>query len=147
MPASSPRDSSGLRDIYAAKIQRAQIATWRRLHAEDDGMMYALPADDRTLWSQLSRCNAHLAFDGVDCLVGGFTLTLLAPGLASVGIMVERSLRRSGYGAKLMGLVEETARALGVRTLRADVYAENAAAIALLQGQGFREFVWLEKNL
>lgn len=148
MPASNrARDKYGLRPTRAVRATRADVRLWRSLHADDNNMMYPLPTRDGALWKQLTETNAHIVVDGVGCVIGAFTLRIIAPGIASFGVVVSKELRGSGCGVRVMELCESVARNLGIRTLRADVYTDNAPAQGLLKSQGFREFLWLEKNL
>jgi len=43
--------------------------------------------------------------------------------------------------------MKEEAKKMGVLTLRADVYSDNAPCIHLLGKAGFRRFVWFETNI
>lgn len=79
--------------------------------------------------------------------VGGFLLSAVTKCIGTFSVVIHPRFRRLGYGHKVMSLVFQAAKAEGFRTLRADVYADNDASLALLRKSGFRDFVWLEKNL
>jgi len=143
----SAMGNTGLRPLEAHRVRRDEIGVWRMLHAQDGGMMYALPARDTTLWEVLKASNAHLVHDGVGSLVGGFTVTPLERSLGTFGVIVIRQFRGAGYGKRMVELVAGAALAMNLKTLRVDVYADNASARALFATAGYRDFVWMEKNL
>jgi len=96
----------------------------------------------------LERNNAHLVYDGVENLVGGLTLAPVQPGIASIGIIVRDRFRNMGVGTAILHLAEtKLGPTLGIRVLRADVYADNEPMLQLLAATGFREYRNFEKNL
>lgn len=53
------------------------------------------------------------------------------------GLVVERAFRRQGIGSALIAACMEWARSQGATTIRLEVRASNAAALALYRRQGF----------
>lgn len=87
--------------------------------------------------------------DVTDCQkqVGGFILrpggSDAGPGVAYIeAVIVAPELRKTGIGAKMVGLVKETARGLGYSGLCASVFVDNPAAIRWLELAGLREGRW-----
>jgi ribosomal-protein-alanine N-acetyltransferase len=54
-------------------------------------------------------------------------------------LAVPEALRRRGIGSALLGWLEETARAAGIETVRAEVRLANPAARAFYRGNGYEE--------
>jgi RimJ/RimL family protein N-acetyltransferase len=67
--------------------------------------------------------------------------------IACVGISLHPSFRGQRLAHHLLDEAEKEARLRGVMVIRADVYIDNISSIKTLKAQGFREFIWLEKNL
>jgi len=75
--------------------------------------------------------------------LAGYALVVLRKGSQTArlySIAVDRKLARRGVGRALMAASERYARARGRDRLSLEVRADNAAAIALYRGLGFREF-------
>lgn len=78
-----------------------------------------------------------------DRALAGYALVALRRGSRAArlySIAVDRKLARRGVGRALMAASERYARARGRDRLSLEVRADNAAAIALYRGLGFREF-------
>jgi hypothetical protein len=88
VPSSSPRIEGGLRPITLEVLRHRQIAEWRSLHDEDDGMMYALAPDDKDLWRELRSKHAYLISDGVETVIAALSLTRPVYGIASFGLVL-----------------------------------------------------------
>jgi len=110
-------------------------------------MIYALPPDNKTLWLALRGAHPHLVFDGVGCLIGGFTISRSHVHIGSVGIIVDTQFRGLGFGKVIMRHAEAYARTLGITVLRMDIYCDNDAMMSLANQAGYREFRWFERNL
>lgn len=136
-----------MRTLYAVPLRRNELKIFRDLHATAGDMMYALPADDRALLKALRGANPHLVYDSMTMLMGYFTISRIGPFTGTFGLLIKPGSRRCGFGKKLLALVESSAADMGIPTLRADIYSSNAAALALVRSSGYREFVWLEKNI
>jgi ribosomal protein S18 acetylase RimI-like enzyme len=54
-------------------------------------------------------------------------------------ILVDEPFRGRGYGRRLMELVEEEARDMGLQRIELNVFADNARARGLYESIGFRE--------
>ncbi len=58
---------------------------------------------------------------------------------AELGFGVAEKYQRQGVGYQLVGKVIDTARAIGLKRLEAECFADNMRAIALLRKAGFNE--------
>ena len=110
-------------------------------------MMYPLPEDDGVLWKRLGAANAHLVYDGCETLIGCFSVTVQADGIATGGTLVRKDMRRHGFASAILRLQEGLARRLGSHSLRCDVYDDNAGGVALMRKNDYRRFSWFEKPL
>ena len=72
-------------------------------------------------------------------IVGQITL-FPSDDVAEFGMVVEACERGLGLGRRLMDAGEGLAREKGFSVMELEVYAHNAAAIALYRGAGFEEF-------
>jgi ribosomal protein S18 acetylase RimI-like enzyme len=72
-------------------------------------------------------------------MVGELTLALGNPNPTQIGFGVHPSWRRRGVGRMLLGHAVAWADAKGIHKLTAEVFPENAAALALLAEHGFAE--------
>lgn len=135
-------------DLRAMPFTLQHVGAWSRMYADPEAsrQMYSPPADLADLAAYLQEHHATSVFL-TETLVGGFTLTREMQYRATFGILVAREYRGLGIGRQILSLLEQRARADGIRTLRADVYSDNEPCLHLLRKHGFREFVWLEKNL
>jgi len=136
--------------LSATLVKRKDLPFWMDMYkdAEMQHQLYAVPMDSaQALSDYLHREKKAFTVWHQDRRIGGFFLSAVAPFIATFGIAVHRDFRGRGYGRSLMALVESTALQEGFRTLRGDVYSDNAASIALLEKCGFRHFIWMEKNI
>lgn len=71
-------------------------------------------------------------------VVGAVRLKRIAePGVLETGMWLTRGARGRGAGRQALSAVLEQAAAWGAREVRAETRSENAAALAVLRGQGF----------
>ena len=109
--------------------------------------MYAAPTESpEILWTYISSRHAYTVWDKAQ-RIGVFSISKERDLLATFGIAIHPDFRGSGYGKDIIRLLTETALSLGIKTLRADVYEDNRACIKVLAADGFRKFIWMEKNL
>lgn len=118
------KDPEVLRQMYAAPLE-SDKALWRYLHCEQKAF---------TVWESQKR-------------IGGFLLSAIAPFIGTFSVVIHTTFRGRGYGGEVMRLIEQEATKESFKTLRADVYCDNKCSIALLENCGFRQFLWLEKNI
>jgi RimJ/RimL family protein N-acetyltransferase len=136
-------------DAECTPLTREDLPFWLEIYKDDEvrKQMYAAPTGSaEELWSYLSHRKVFTVWVEKKC-VGGFTITIEKDLLATFGIAIHPEFRGCGYGAKIMGLLESEARKLGLKTLRADVYEDNHPCIRMLNRDGFRRFIWMEKNI
>ena len=106
----------------------------------------------RTEWpfdedERLRRYSASLESGRARCIVAERAgrpigqMTLFEDGdVADLGMFVERESRGRGVGRALLGAAVELALQRGVQTLQLEVYAHNAAALALYRNAGFAPY-------
>lgn len=136
-------------DVECTRATRDDMLFWLEIYKDEEvrRQMYAAPtASTDALWDYLSHRHVFTAWAGKKRF-GGFTLTIEKGLLATFGIVIHPEFRDCGYGPTLLGMLESEARKLGIKTLRADVYDDNHACIRMLNGEGFRRFIWMEKNI
>src|SRR5262249_20516824 len=66
-------------------------------------------------------------------------------GVADVSIYIAADARRAGIGRALLQAMIDAAEALGLWTLQAGIFVENAASLALCESLGFRRVGVREK--
>jgi RimJ/RimL family protein N-acetyltransferase len=136
-------------DAECTPLTRDDLPFWLEIYTNDEvsRQMYAAPTGSaEELWNYLSHRKVFTVWVEKK-RVGGFTITIEKDLLATFGIAIHPGFRGCGYGRAIMGLLESEARKLGLRTLRADVYEDNDPCIRLLNRNGFRRFIWMEKNI
>jgi ribosomal-protein-alanine N-acetyltransferase len=102
---------------------------WTR--SDYEGILLAAPADP------LQRCGLVALSDGY---LSGFAVTSWLRHETSAeleGLFVDRAYRRQGIGTALVGACMAWAANAGATTVRLEVRASNAAALALYQRRGF----------
>ena len=122
---------------------------WLEIYRDDEvrKQMYAAPTESaEELWNYLSKRKFFTAWIGGK-RIGGFTLSIEKDLLATFGIVLHSSYRNRGLGPCLVALLQSEAKKLGIKTLRTDVYEDNQRCIKVLNRDGFRKFVWMEKNI
>jgi RimJ/RimL family protein N-acetyltransferase len=146
----SSGEASGKKILVAKLVERADMSFWMSLYGDPEvkQQMYAVPMESESaLWDCLAkRTKVYTVWDH-DQRVGGFSLGEVSPFIATFGIALHADWRGKGFGHPLVHLLEAEAIKSGYKTLRADVYADNLNSIRLLERDGFRKFIWLEKNL
>jgi ribosomal protein S18 acetylase RimI-like enzyme len=135
-------------ELSASPIVHDDIPFWMEIYADEvvKRQMYAPPLDSPVaLWAYLTARQTFTVWLEPE-RVGGFMIAQ-QDHIGTFGLAIHPNYRGRGYGFHLMRLIEQTARSLRIRTLRADVYEDNDACLKLLNQANFRTFVWLEKNI
>ena len=135
--------------ISKLDLQGEEMEFWRELYRDPDvaRQMYAVPIDDEEALRESFAEGAFVVWEG-NRRVGGFTITREKQHRGTFGIVIHKEYRGQGYGLRVIKeLVEPKAWEMGLMTLRADVYLDNIASRRLLDRAGYREFVWVEKNI
>jgi len=94
-------------------------------------------------WDAAHRADCRLvALDG-DLVVGWAALSPVSgraayAGVAEVSVYVGRAHQGRGVGHALLGALVAASEGVGIWTLQAVVFPQNAASLALHQGAGFR---------
>jgi ribosomal-protein-alanine N-acetyltransferase len=100
----------------------------------------------RQMRRHLSNPRARLRVAVRDAQVCGYALVFLRAGSATArlySIAVAASARGLGLGARLLADAERAARKAGKTALRLEVRDDNAVAVALYRGRGYRRVATL----
>lgn len=141
---------SGSKDeLVAIRLNRSHLPAWLEIYRDPEVMrqMYAAPTfSTSSLWNYLQKRKFYSVLqDGA--VVGGFNFYDIHDSRACFGVVTHPDFRGKGLGRKLVRLMKAEAKRLGYRTLRADIYLDNKACLALVKKTGFRQFVWVETNV
>ena len=139
-------------DLTSRPLAKHDLTFWHQMYSDPEvkRQMYARPIEtDEALFRYLCQEETAYAFTVVreSQLIGGFTIRKETDTRGTFGVLIHKDFRGRGLGVQVMKLLEQSARELGLLTLRADVYEDNLPSIRLLEKCGFRRFIWLEKNL
>lgn len=135
--------------LTAKPLTETDLPFWLELYTDPEvrHQMYAAPTGSMEEFKAfLRKRTLFTVFEGSD-RVGGFSITREGEFMGTFGFLVHRDFRGRGYGELLVTMLEEQAARMKLRTLRADVYDDNAASIKTLEKHDFRRFIWMEKNL
>lgn len=136
--------------LTAKAVKKSDLEFWMSMYrdAEVIPQMYAAPMESHeAFWKYLHREQKAFTVWKKGERIGGFFLSPVTQFIGTFSIVIHKDFRGSGYGYQVMRLIEKNAIQEGYRTLRADVYADNLKSIHLLEKCGFRQFIWLEKNI
>jgi RimJ/RimL family protein N-acetyltransferase len=141
-------------DFGCRRILKRDIKFWKEVYQDHDVMIHmnAMPMDDdKQFWEYLNHSDRYVVYS-MDVgqekePIGGFSLYEREDKVASFGIVIHPNFRGLGLGKVVLEFLNETAKDLGIKTLKADVYEENTPCISLLKSGGFKPIVFLEKNL
>lgn len=150
MKMSSDRKAVQSAALIAKATTKADLGFWQLLYGDPavSSQMYSAPASSLTaLWRYLRLGQFPYTVWKSQSRVGGFILAPATPHICTFSVAIEKKYRGSGLGVEVMGLLEKQALKKGFMTLRADVYSDNVKSLGLLKEIGFRDFVWLEKNI
>jgi RimJ/RimL family protein N-acetyltransferase len=119
---------------------RAMAEIFAAVAAERDGIATEPPVDIGERAAQFARSAAG----SVVAVAGGQLVGLLhvevSPyGFGELGMLVDRGWRGRGVGSALVAAAADWARGQGLHKLSLEVFAHNAAAIALYRKAGFTE--------
>jgi GNAT superfamily N-acetyltransferase len=148
-PPASPSSSKPSVNMSCSPASMEDMPFWLEIYGDGEvrKQMYSAPINSPgELWNYLLNRKVFTAWiDGLR--VGGFTISAEKDLLATFGLVLHPSHRERGYGSNLLELLESEAKKLGIKTLRADIYEDNYPCIKLLNRDGFRRFIWMEKNI
>lgn len=134
------------------------ILTYRKANIEDIDILYDWysddevkkqmysPPEDRTDFIKYILKDYRYIVTLNTTPVGTFTLDV-SKLTANVGMLIAKEYRGMGYGKSIGKLIDAECNAIGIRTVTADIYSNNEAAINCIKQYGLREFIWFEKNL
>lgn len=137
-------------DYGCRRTIKKDLPFWKEIYLDGDVKMHmnAAPIEtDRELWEHLNRSDRYVVYGDNDELIGGFSIYHRDNKTAEFGIVTHPKFRGKGLGMVIVSFLEETAKDLGIKTLKADVYEENIPCISLLKKDGFKPIIFLEKNI
>jgi RimJ/RimL family protein N-acetyltransferase len=141
-------------DYGCRRILKRDINFWKEVYQDPDVKIHmnAMPMEtDKQFWEYLNHSDRYVVYNMDDSqeknLIGGFSLYEREDKVAFFGIVIHPNFRGLGLGKVVLEYLNETAKDLGIKTLKADVYEENLACISLLKSGGFKPIIFLEKNL
>ena len=127
----APEDWESVRSIYLAGIATGQATfetraptwtDWDKVHLPAPRLV-AVSEEEIAGWATLSPVSARPVYAGV----------------AEVSVYVGEDMRGRGIGALLLEALVKESEKIGVWTLQASIFPENAASISLHRSCGFRE--------
>jgi RimJ/RimL family protein N-acetyltransferase len=124
------------REIYSDPMVKTYMALWGETLI-----------DSKEFWEYLNMCDRYVVFNNKNEIIGGFTIYNKKNKTAEFGIVMHPNFKNQGLGNVLICYLEATAKDFGIKTLKADVYKENIACLTLLKKNGFRDVIFLEKNI
>lgn len=130
------KDLSFWREIYSDPIVKEYMALWGEASI-----------DTKEFWEYLNLCDRFIVYNKNNEIIGGFTIYNKKNKTAEFGIAMHPNFKNKGLGSVLICYLEETAKDFGIKTLKADVYEENIACLSLLKKNGFKNVIFLEKNI
>ena len=130
------RDLSFWREIYSDPTVKSYFALWGE----------AL-TDSKEFWEYLNLCDRYVVFNNQNEIIGGFTLYNKKNKTAEFGIVMHPNFKNKKLGNILIFYLEVTAKSFGIKTLKAEVYEENLTCLTLLKKHGFKDIIFLEKNI
>jgi len=110
---------------------------------------HPLGADPKKVLKRLKRKGllSLIIKDGDGNLLGTATVSETEPSIGVVGIALLPEARGKGYGSAALKEIERLAADQGFIALRADIFDENTASLALFNKAGFRRYTLMEKGL
>jgi RimJ/RimL family protein N-acetyltransferase len=129
-------DLSFWREIYSDPLVKTYMALWGEVLT-----------DTKEFWQYLNLCDRYVVLNSKDEIIGGFTIYNKKNKTAEFGISMHPDFKGKGLGNVLICYLETTAKDFGIKTLKADVYEENIVCLNLLKKNGFKNVVFLEKNI
>jgi ribosomal-protein-alanine N-acetyltransferase len=126
------------RPLAYAALDSREAGACASLHADAFAHGWSEPEFESLLASRACVCDG--AFEGEGGPLAGFLLSRRAADEAEIlTIAVAPRHRRRGVGAALLGAQSRRLAELGARRLFLEVAEDNAAALGLYRGLGFRE--------
>jgi RimJ/RimL family protein N-acetyltransferase len=129
-------DLSFWREVYSDPIVKKYFALWGE----------AL-TNSKEFWEYLNLCNRYVVINSQNEIIGGFTIYNKKNKKAEFGIVLHPNFKNKKLGSVLMFYLESTAKSFGIKNLKAEVYEENLACLTLLKKHGFKDIIFLEKNI
>lgn len=134
------KDINFFKEIYSDPVVMEYMALWgSKLEGTDNEVWAHLNSIDRFVVSKIEKKK--------EVPIGIFSFYNKESNVAHFGIAIHPKLRGEGTGKIVMTHLIETAKDLGIRTLKGEVYEDNISSLFLLRKNGFRNIVLLEKNI
>lgn len=136
-------------NIHIEAFSTTHAKFWLEMYRDEavKKQMYAAPifSEDDFIKYIKSRSAYTVFMD--DRPIGGFTLSAEKDRIGTFGFVIHSDWRGKGLSHEIIKRIEQKARDQGLHTLRGDVYIDNYPCIRALESNGFRRFIWFEKNL
>lgn len=140
--APSPPLVCHLRPVRTAQDAEVFIATRtkdnHRLGSDTEKVLQLLTAKGRM---------AFVVEDGVGHLLGSASITEGEVAIGVVGVSILEAFRGRGYGKLILRQLERIAVEFGFIALRADIFEDCDASVALFSHAGYRRYALFEKPL
>jgi len=116
-------------------------ALFAAVAAERDGIASEPPIDvaERTVVFARSAASSVVAESAAGQVVGMLHVEASRHGYGELGMLVDRAWRGRGVGSALLAAAADWARDRGLHKLCLEVFAHNAAAIAVYRKAGYAE--------
>lgn len=138
-------------DYGCRRTLKEDLNFWKEIYSDETVLknMNSAPFIEnyKDFWLYINSVERFVVYGFDEGLIGGFSLYERRNKEACFGIVIHPKFRGCGFGSIVMEFLCDTAKDLGVKTLKADVYSDNIASLELLRKNGFRDITYLEKHL
>jgi len=147
LPARQEQPKGGAGEIHLVPVEVEHIALLRGWYFDPivQRNLYGAPYDATEFARYMLRPHRFIAYCG-EAPVGTCHIEQ-HDHVGVIGIVVDKRFRGMGIGEKIIAATERVAQERGIRVLSADIYSDNMSAIKMFQVCGYREFIWMEKNI
>jgi RimJ/RimL family protein N-acetyltransferase len=142
-------------DFGCRRIAKKDLSFWKDVYKDsstlDNMNSISEIKNTKDLWHHLNKIDRYVVLTldrGMeDEVIGGFSFYNKKDEEATFGLVSHPKFRGQGLGYVIIDWLTDIAKDLGIKTLKADVYSDNEACLSVLRKKGFRELVYLEKQL
>jgi RimJ/RimL family protein N-acetyltransferase len=135
---------------------KKDVPFWKEVYSDIKVQEYMalwgskLQGTDMEIWAHLNSIDRYVVYKQQkkkEIPVGGFSFYNKENNTAHFGIVIHPTLRGQGVGKIVMEHLLATAKDIGIKTLKGEVFEDNISSLFLLRKNGFRNIILLEKNL
>lgn len=136
-------------NLTYSEFKITDFTNWAAAYSDEviQAQMYSVDFSDLDDFLQRNEGKYLYSVFAVKDFVGGFKISPISETIGTFGLFLLPAYRGRGLAKQVIQFIEQEAANLGFLTLRADVFADNAPSLRALRRSGYRDFVWLEKNL